>query len=401
MFERTKNIKLSTIKQIELESSRYPDAISLAQGIPDFDTPEFIKRRVERALKRGVVAKYSLSPGLPELRELIEESLEKENMYYDWEKEILVTAGSIEGITATIMAITNPGDEVIIPEPTYTSYREVINLCGCKPVFVPLDESSGWSFDIERYKKAITNKTKAIFYCNPNNPTGTIYTKKQLFDLANLAEKNNLFLISDEVYKDFIYDQKDFFSLAEVPELRKRVIRIFSFSKAFAMTGWRVAYLHSDEEIVREITKVHDSLVTCAPVISQYGAMGALETGDEKIELFREEYRKRRDMICERLTKLETFFKFVKPDSAYYVFPKVSPEINKVVINNKDSSILNQEGEIDSFKFAFWLLRKTQVATVPGIAFGPNGESHIRMSFGRKSEDIIESFNRLEKLLKS
>lgn len=398
MFERTKNIKLSTIKQIELEASRYPDAISLAQGIPDFDTPEFIKRRVERALKRGVVAKYSLSPGLPELRELIEESLEKENMHYDWEKEILVTAGSIEGITATIMAITNPGDEVIIPEPTYTSYREVINLSGCKPVFVPLDENSGWSFDIERYKKAITDKTKAIFYCNPNNPTGTIYTKKQLLDLADLAEKYNLFLISDEVYKDFIYDQKDFFSLAEVPELRKRVIRIFSFSKAFAMTGWRVAYLHSDEEIVREITKVHDSLVTCAPVISQYGAMGALETGEDKIKIFREEYRRRRDLICERMKKLEPLFQFVKPDSAYYIFPKISPQINEIVTKKENPSILNKEGEIDSYKFAFWLLKKTQVATVPGIAFGPNGESHIRMSFGRKSEDIVESFNRLEKL---
>jgi aspartate/methionine/tyrosine aminotransferase len=209
MFERVKDIKLSTIKEIELRASKYPDAVSLAQGIPDFDTPDFIKRRVERALRRGVVAKYSLSPGLPELRELIEESLEKENMFYDWEKEILVTAGSIQGITATVMAITNPGDEVIIPEPTYTSYQEVIKLAGCKPVFVPLNEEEGWSFDIEKYKKVITKKTKAIFYCNPNNPTGTIYSKKQLLELAELAEKNNLFLISDEVYKDFIYYEKE------------------------------------------------------------------------------------------------------------------------------------------------------------------------------------------------
>ncbi|MGM0482361.1 MAG: pyridoxal phosphate-dependent aminotransferase [Patescibacteria group bacterium] len=399
MSEKTKKINLSMIKQIELEASKYPDAISLAQGIPDFDTPQFIKRRVERALKRGAVAKYSLSPGLPELRELIEESLEKENMYYDWEKEILVTAGSIEGITATVMALTDPGDEVIIPEPTYTSYREVINLSGCKPVFVPLDENNGWSFDIERYKKAITAKTKAIFYCNPNNPTGTIYNKDQLLELADLAEKNDLFLISDEVYKDFIYDQNEFFSLAEIPELRKRVIRIFSFSKAFAMTGWRVAYLHSDEENIKEIIKVHDSLVTCAPVISQYGAMGALEIESEKVKEFSDEYKTRRDLICQRLERLGDVFDFVKPDSAYYVFPKISLASSK--FKREDRERLLKEGTVDSKEFAMWLLEKIQVATVPGVAFGSNGEGHIRMSFGRRVEDINMAFDRMEEFFNS
>ncbi len=397
MFERTKNIKLSVIKQIEMEASIYPDAISLAQGIPDFDTPDFIKKRAERALSRGVVAKYSLSPGLPELRELIEESLERENMYYDWEKEILVTCGAIEAITATIMAITNPGDEVIIPEPTYTSYQEVINLAGCKPIFVPLNEEKRWGFDIERYRQAITEKTKAIFYCNPNNPTGTVYDKKQLLELADLAEKNNLFLISDEVYKDFIYDQKDFFSLAEIPELRKRVIRIFSFSKSFAMTGWRIAYLHSDERNVREITKVHDSLVTCAPVISQYAAMGALEMSEEKIKEFCLEYKKRRDITCQRLEKLNHLFEFVKPDSAYYIFPKISPKLIELA-NEREELSLTENGVVDSWKFAFWLLKKIQVAVVPGSAFGPGGEGHIRISFGRKEKDINEAFDRLEKL---
>jgi len=186
MFERTKNLQLSVIKQMELRASNKPDVISLAQGIPGFDTPECIKRRVELALKRGVVSKYSLSPGLPELRELIELSLGSDNMFYDWQKEIIVTAGAIEGITAAILAITSQGDEVIIPSPTYTSYREVINLAGCKPVYVGLDESRGWAFDpaLAGFEKAITAKTKAIFYCNPNNPTGTIYTKEQLLGLV-------------------------------------------------------------------------------------------------------------------------------------------------------------------------------------------------------------------------
>lgn len=379
MFERTKNLQLSVIKQIELKASRFPDAVSLAQGIPSFDTPGAIKRRVEKALKRGVVAKYSLSPGLPELRELIELSLAKENMFYDWEKEIVVTAGSIEAITASILTITEPGDEIIIPEPTYTSYKEVIALSGCKAIFVPLNEKEGWAFDLEKFKQAITPKTKAIFYCNPNNPTGTIYTKDQLMGLAKLAEENNLYLISDEVYKDFIFDGSQIFSLAEVPSLRKRLIRIFSFSKAYAMTGWRVGYLHTDESVAQEILKIHDALVTCAPVVSQYAAMGALEMGEGDLKKFVEEFKVHRDYICDRLDEMKNIFEYAKPNSAYYVFPKI------------------KIGEKDSWKFALDLLDKTHVAVVPGVAFGPNGEGHIRLNFGRSLDDIKEAFNRIKK----
>lgn len=389
MFERTKNLRLSVIKQIEIKAAKFPDSISLAQGIPSFDTPEGIKRRAERALKKGVVAKYSLSPGLPELRELIELQLQRENMYYDWEKEIIVTAGSIEGISAAILAITNPGDEIIIPEPTYTSYREVIILAGCTPVFVPLNEDRGWAFELEKYEKAITAKTKAIFYCNPNNPTGTIYTKEQLLALAELAEKHDLFIISDEVYKDFVYNGEKIFSLAEIPELRKRVIRIYGFSKAYSMTGWRIGYVHSDEAVAGEILKVHDSLVTCAPVISQYAAMGALEMGEKDVQLFNREYAKRRDLICARLDRLRDFFSYIRPESAYYVFPKILRDFS-----GKTAGL-----PVDSWQYALDLLEKTHVAVVPGFAFGQNGEGHIRLSFGRDKASINTAFDRLEEIL--
>lgn len=392
MFERIKDLQLSVIKQMEIRASKFPNAISLAQGIPSFDTPECIKRRVEQAMKRGVVSKYSLSPGLPELRELIEESLSKEGMYYDWQKEIIVTIGAIEAITATILAITNPGDEVIIPEPTYTSYREVLTLAGCKTVFVPLDESKEWAFDLEKYKKAITPKTKAIFYCNPNNPTGTVYSKEQLLGLAELAKEHDLYLISDEVYKDFIYDDRDRFSLAQIPELRERLIRINSFSKSFAMTGWRVGYVHSDEKNIQNILKVHDCLATCAPVISQFAAMGALEMGEQDTKNFKEAYIRRREITCKRLDNLNHIFEYVRPHSSYYVFPRLLT-----------SSPSYEEGDregIDSWKFAIDLLENTQVAVVPGVAFGPNGESHIRISFGRSEEDINEAFDRIDKYLK-
>ncbi|HBI16985.1 MAG: Aromatic amino acid aminotransferase [Candidatus Moranbacteria bacterium GW2011_GWF2_34_56] len=390
MFERTKNLNLSVIKQMELRASKYPDVISLAQGVPNFDTPECIKRRVELALKRGIVAKYSLSPGISELRELIEMKLAQDNMFYDWEKEILITAGSIEGITATILALTNPGDEVIIPQPTYTSYREVITLAGCTPVFVSLDEEKGWAFDLEKFKQAITPKTKAIFYCNPNNPTGTIYSEEQLRGLAKLAEEHDLYLISDEVYKDFLFEKEQkIFSLAEIPELRKRVIRLFSFSKSYAMTGWRVGYLHSDESVIKEILKVHDSLVTCAPVISQFGAMGALEMGDKDLIEMNEEYSQRRDLICKHLDELSHVFSYVRPESAYFVFPKI-------LLDKIDYADDEHSGSL-SWKFALNLLEKTQVAVVPGVAFGPNGENHIRMSFGRSEEDINKAFGRMKR----
>ncbi len=387
MFPRTKNLRLSIIKQMELRASQYPDVISLAQGIPDFDTPGCIKRRVEAALERGVVARYSLSPGLPELRELIEISLARENMYYDWQKEIIVTAGAIEALTAAILTVTEPGDEIIIPDPTYVSYREAIVLAGCRPVYAPLDEAGGWAFDPDKFEPLITERTRAIFYCNPNNPTGTVYSRDQLMKLAGLAVKHDLFLISDEVYKDFIYDANTenankLFSLAEVPELRKRVIRIFSFSKSYAMTGWRVGYIHSDESVIREILKVHDCLVTCAPVISQYAGLGALEMGESDVKKFREQYRKRRDLICARLDELKDFFSYTRPDSAYYVFPRV-------------------KGMSDSRAFALDSLERAQVAVVPGVAFGPGGEGHVRMSFGRSERDINTAFDRITTSLRA
>ena len=382
MFHRTKNLQLSVIKQMELRAAKYPDVISLAQGIPSFDTPACIKRRVERALNGGVVAKYSLSPGLPELREMVEISLAQENMFSDWQKEIIVTVGAIEAITSAVLAITQPGDEIILTSPSYTSYREIVYLAGCTPVYVPLNEEAGWALELDKFEKAITPKTKAILFCNPNNPTGTIYSKDQLTALSKLAKKHNFFIISDEVYKDFIYNSdKNIFSLAEIPEMRKLVIRVFSFSKAYAMTGWRIGFIHSDESVINEILKVHDSLVTCAPVISQYAALGALEMGENDIARFKKEYHRRRDLICSRLDRMNNFLNYIKPNGAYFVFPKI-------------------ENVKDSFSFALELLDKIQVAVVPGVAFGPNGEGHIRLSFGRTEDNINKAFDRLEKYFK-
>jgi aminotransferase len=379
MFNRTKDIKVSPIKQMELRAAKIPNAISLAQGIPTYDTPQVIKDKAIEGMRAGKIAKYSLVYGLPELREAIGYDLAKAGMNYDYEKEVLVTCGAIEAIASILHAILEIGDEVIIPSPAYTSYQEVIKIAGGKPVFFDLNEDDSWSFDIEELKKVITPKTKAFLFCNPSNPTGTIFTKEQLLEIANLANEHNFYILSDEVYKDFIYDENvELFSLAQEPKFRKFIIRIFSFSKAYAMTGWRIGYLHSDEEIVNEILKVHDGLVTCAPVISQYAALAAIEDEGECIKKFRKGFQQSLEVMCQRLDKLNNIFSYQKPNSSYFVFPKI-------LTPHKDS-----------WQFAIDILNNAKVATVPGSAFGPNGEGHIRMNFGRDIELINNAFDRLE-----
>lgn len=366
-------------------ASNIPDVISLAQGIPSFDTPDVVKKAAIKALNKGLVAKYSLTYGLPELRETIEEKLAEEGMYYDFENEIVVTAGSIEAITASLVTIIDgKKNEIILFSPSYASYAEAVKVAGGKPVFVNLDEKNGWSIDIALLAKKITVNTAGMLFANPNNPTGTVIPKEDLLKIAELAEKKKFYIISDEVYKDFLYDEYDgqvLFSLAQLPQLRKRVIRVFSLSKAYAMTGWRIGFVHSDEEVIKEIVKVHDAMVTCAPVISQYAAIAALDFADKDIERFRKEYAHRRDIVMAHLDELSEFFDYHRPSGAYFLFPRLLPKR-------------------DSWQFAQDLLEKEGVAVVPGVAFGPNGESHVRISFGRTEQDIDRAFDRIKHYFK-
>ncbi|HUJ74744.1 MAG TPA: aminotransferase class I/II-fold pyridoxal phosphate-dependent enzyme, partial [bacterium] len=330
---------------------------------------------------QGLVARYSLAPGLPELRELVAAELERGGMRYDPDGEILITAGSIEGIAATLLAVTEPGDEVILPSPSYASYQQVIRMAGCEPRFVPLNEERNFDLDVEAIARRITPRTAAIFYCNPNNPTGTLYTREQSLRMMDLAVRHDLMIITDEVYKDFLFNKQDCFTPARVPEFRGRVVRIFSLSKAYAMTGWRVGYLHSERAVVDEILKVHDSLVTCAPVISQHAAVAALRFGQESIAEFRGAYHRRRNLMLSRLDALSHIFDYQVPTGSYFVFPRV-----------KDTVPLAH----DSRRLAYDLLERARVALVPGIAFGPTGESHLRLSFGREEADINAAFDRME-----
>lgn len=398
-------IYISPVKEMEVLSSPVPGAVSLAQGIPSFDTPQCIKRKAIEAIQNGKTACYSLSSGLLELREAIEYDLAKQNIFYDFEREIIVTAGSIGAILVTLLAILNPGDEVLIPDPTYTSYQSAIIAARGVPVFVPLNEKHGWAFDIEELRKKITPKTKAILYCNPNNPTGTIYNREQLMQIAELAQLHDLYVLSDEVYKDIIFDDNDFFSLAKFSDFRKRFVYIFSFSKTYAMTGWRVAYLATDRELAGRIMRMHDVMVTCAPVVSQWAALAALEMATNDIGVFLEGFKKRRDLICEKLSGLSDWFEYQRPSSTYFVFPKVKQELKEYLNSKqkKDSSKNNKTKDFQkrslSWRFSLRLLYEAKVVVVPGIAFGPSGEDHIRLCFGRSENDILTVMNRIEKFV--
>jgi aminotransferase len=379
-FVRTAQLKLSPIKEMELAASRISGVVSLAQGIPSFDTPEPIKTFVQQKIAEGVCAKYSLTPGLPQLRELIAESLLREGMHYDAENEIIVTCGSIEGIAATLLTLTQPGDEVILPTPSYASYQEVVRLAGCIPRFAPLHEEENFAFDLEAFERCLSSRTRAILYCNPNNPTGTVFSQSETLALIELAERHGLFLIIDEAYKDFVYTKEPYYSPAQLAAVRSQVVRVFTFSKAYGMTGWRVGYLHSDARNIREILKVHDALVTCAPVVSQYAAIAALEYGETHIATFRRAFKERRDRTLEHLDALSHVFDYQKPEGAYFVFPRVKDIIPQAR---------------DSRRLAFHILENAKVALVQGSAFGPSGEAHLRMNFGRDLADIDTAFERL------
>jgi len=378
--QRLAEVELSPIKAVELQASRIPDVVSLAQGIPSFDTPAPIKEFVQQKLAAGVCAKYSVTPGLPELRELIAETLLREGMRYDPDSEILITCGAIEAISATLLASVNPGDEVLLTSPTYASYLPAIRLAGGVPRFVALAEDANFDLDPDAIAAAVTRRTRALLLCNPNNPTGTIFSRAQTLRMIEVAERHDLLVITDEVYKDFVYTETAPFSPALVPGARSRVVRIVSFSKSYGMTGWRVAFLHAARERVADVLKVHDTLVTCAPVVSQYGAIAALTLGEPFVAEFRQVFRRRRDRVIGYLDQLADVFDYQRPNASYFVFPRV-----------KDTVPLAR----DSRRLAEDMLVRARVALVPGVAFGPTGEAHLRLCYARDDRDIDVAFERL------
>lgn len=376
---KIKQIKKSAIHEMTRLSKEIEDVAFLSWAKPTSDTPEHIKNGAINAIKDGLVGGYSTSSGLLELRQEIAKKLERDNNVKANPAQIIVTVGAIEGLSAAIFAIIDSGDEVILPSPTYSTHIRQVRIASGKPILVPLLEEDNFALDIEGIRKAITPKTKAMVYCSPSNPTGTAFTEKELRQLADIALENNLMVITDEAYEYFVYDGHEHFSIASIPEMKEKAISCYTFTKTYAMTGWRIGYLHANEELIPHITKTHIPLTICAPVVSQYAALAALKGSQECVKEFRNHYLSARNLMCKRLDNLESVFRYVKPNGSYLMFPK----------------IITEEGK-DSTSFCIKMLREAKVSTTPGIAFGPTGESHLRLSFCVPEEEINKAFDRME-----
>lgn len=383
--QRVQNIVISPIKEMsiladERQEKTGANIVSFGQGIPYFDTQEYIKEGIRKSLEELSTAKYTLEPGITELRELIAKDifLRKGILNVNSKKEIMVSAGCQEAVACALASLVNLGDEVILFSPGFASHIEQTILFGGTPVFVPLNEEEGWAIDFEKLENSVTLKTKVILFSNPCNPTGSVFGEEEIRRIADLARRHDIIIISDETYDFLLYDGIKHFSPSSIPEIRDRVILCSSFSKKYALTGYRVGFAFADEGILAHMLKVHDALTICAPAISQKAAIAALKGKQDSVLEFKEKLAHNRELMCGKLEKMKGIFSYCKPKGAYYIMVKYNSEIS-------------------SFDLALKILKKANVITIPGAAFGPTGEKHLRFSFSCSPEEIEEGFNRIYK----
>ncbi len=378
LADRVVNIKPSGIRKFFDIVSEMKDAISLGVGEPDFDTPWHIREEGIYAFERGKTF-YTSNAGLKDLRTEISKYIErKQGVIYDPDCEILVTVGGSEAIDIGLRAVLNPGDEVIIPQPSYVSYEPCTILAGGKPVIVELKAENEFRLTPEQLSNAITPKTKVLILPYPNNPTGGIMERDDLEKIAKIIIEKDILVMSDEIYSALTYKDKHT-SIIELDGMRERTIMINGFSKAYAMTGWRLGYACAPKEIIKQMTKIHQFAIMCAPTISQYAAIEALKNGDENVEEMRKSYNQRRRFLMHRFKEigLECF----EPFGAFYVFPCI------------------KEFGMTSEEFATRFLKEEKVALVPGTAFGECGEGYLRISYAYSIDNLKIAIGRLEKFI--
>ncbi|GIW63539.1 MAG: hypothetical protein KatS3mg091_341 [Patescibacteria group bacterium] len=378
------HLDVSAIKKIEYYSREFDDVVSLAQGTPASASDSAIREAAKLAIDQGLVDKYTSGYGIDELRQLLVDKLRRENNLTNvTEKNIIVTHGAAEGLMAIFLALFRRNDEIIVITPDYASHLTQIRISGKggRPVFLPMQFEQGqWRFSLEKLESSITVNTRAVLICNPSNPTGKVFSKDELMGILDLAKKYNLFVITDEIYEKFVYDEKTHISFASLPSAFERTVSIFGFSKSFSMTGWRVGYIVAEEQIIRNIFKVHDALITCPTAVSQYAAVAALKNSDRITQRLKQEYEEKRE-LCVSLLKENPKIEFAYPEGAYYLFFRV-------------------QGVTDDFSFALKLIEQAGVAIVPGSAFGLGGEGFFRIAFCRDREDIIKGITRLNDYLR-
>ncbi len=358
-------------------ASREKDIISLGIGEPDFETPYLIKDRGIAAIELNHTH-YTENAGLFELREKIAEKLKQENRIDATAGDVLITSGSSEGLDISLRAILNPGDEVLMLDPSYVAYAPLIALAGGKPVLVPTREEDEFSVRVEEIEKRIGKRTKALLICSPNNPTGTVMEKERLKAIADLAIERDLVVISDEIYEKMVYEGRHY-SIASLPEMAERTITLNGFSKAYAATGWRVGYVVAKGEIMDAIYKIHQYCALCAPTPSQYAMLAAFEEG-ASVENLVSVYNARRKLIVRKLNELSGV-SCRMPKGAFYAFPNI-----------KGTGMSSEE-------FAERMIREAKVAVVPGNVFGPSGEGYVRISYSVSTENIIEALSRMGRVL--
>lgn len=361
-------------------AAQMENVISLGVGEPDFITPWSIRDETIASIEEGYTS-YTANPGLLELRQEISNYLKNRfNIEYDPKNQIIVTIGASQALDLAFRAILNPGEEVLIIEPAFVSYPALVTLAGGKPVQVGTKAENGFKVTPEQIEEALTPNTKAILICSPNNPTGTFLNKDDLTKIAEVAIKHNLVVITDEIYAELTYDE-DYVSMASLPGMYERTITINGFSKAFAMTGWRLGYVAAPEALIQAMLKIHQYTTMCAPHMLQHGAIEALRNGKDQVEEMKRSYRRRRNYIVSSLNEIG--LECHTPGGAFYVFPSI-----------KNTGLTSQE-------FAEQLLIKERVAVVPGSAFGESGEGYIRCSYATSMEQLQEAMIRIDRFLKS
>ncbi len=359
--------------------SEMRDAISLGVGEPDFDTPWHIREEGIYSLEKGRTF-YTANAGLRDLRVEIHNYLRRRcGLSYDPDKEILVTVGGSEAIDIAMRAMLDPGDEVLVPQPSFVSYVPCTVLAGGVPVPIDLEEKDEFRLTPEKLREKITSKSKILVLPFPNNPTGAVMRQEHLAEIAKIVEENDLFVLSDEIYGELTYGEEHV-SIASIPGMKERTVLINGFSKAFAMTGWRLGYACAPEIILKQMLKIHQFAIMCAPTTSQYAAIDAMKNSDEDVRHMRESYDQRRRYLLHAFEEmgLECF----EPLGAFYTFPSI------------------KRFGMTSDEFANRLLQEEKVAVVPGTAFGDSGEGFLRISYAYSLESLKEALGRIERFVR-
>lgn len=378
LSDKIVTIKPSGIRKFFDIVSEMEDAISLGVGEPDFDTPWHIRDEGIYSLEKGRTF-YTSNSGLKELRGEIADYMKRtQGISYDPAHEIIITVGGSEAIDLAFRAMINPGDEVLIPQPSYVSYEPCAILADAVPVIIELKEEDEFRLTAQQLRNAITDRTKILVLPFPNNPTGAIMEKKDLEEIAEVIREKDLYVVSDEIYGELTYKDKHV-SIASLPGMQERTILINGFSKAYAMTGWRLGYACAPGVIMEQMIKIHQFAIMCAPTTSQYAAVEALRNGDDDVKGMRESYNQRRRFLMHAFAKMG--LQCFEPYGAFYVFPCI------------------KEFGLTSEEFAERLLREEKVAVVPGTAFGDCGEGFLRISYAYSLDNLKIALEKIEKFV--